>query len=238
MSQWIRSGAYAALAAVWLAGCATARQDVTGSGDDRLDEAQATDADNKTALGHASSGECGTGPGNLVLIDARNGNPISCASFTLSRDVEDCQPSPGNECPTEVVLQGRTNARGEVMLPDPALANVRLWAVAEGFQASNRDPAPIPEGKVGELEMLPEDGFLLKFVDVEGNYLPNLTVSFKQGGEVIAQLRTNELANVYFTERTPFAGEPVTIEAEGFAAVTINGPQDLGSDGNTVTLHR
>src|SRR5690242_19740181 len=61
---------------------------------------------------------------------------------------------------------------------------------------------------------------------------------FKQRGEAIAQMNTNELANVHFPYRSPFAGEPVIVEAPGYAPLTVNGPQDLGSDGRTVTLHK
>lgn len=227
----------AVVAGLSLAGCVTTQKDVTGSGDDRLDDTSAaTEKDAVPAGRPGSESGCASGEGDLVLIDARNGNPISCASVTLSRDVEGCEATPETECATEVLLKSKTTSKGQIKLPDPALANVRLWAVSEGFQASPRDPAPIPAGKKGEIEMVPEDGFLLKFVDAEGNYLTHVSVAFKQGETVIAQMRTNELANVYFAERTPFAGEPVIIEAEGFGQLTISGPKDLGADGNTVTL--
>ena len=75
-------------------------------------------------------------------------------------------------------------------------------------------------------------------MDPEGNYLTDLLVTFKQRGEAIAQMTTNELANVHFQHRSPFAGEPVIVEAPGYAPLTVNGPQDLGTDGHTVTLHK
>jgi len=109
--------------------------------------------------------------------------------------------------------------------------------MAEGYRPSSRDPSPL-QGGVAELEMLPAEGFTLKLVDPEGNYLPHLQVSFKQRGEAIAQMTTNELANVHFQHRSPFSGEPVIVEAPGFSPLAVNGPEDLGSDGHTVTLRR
>src|SRR4051812_10960105 len=131
-----RGGTFAIVVVLALAfaGCATNKKDVTGTGDERLDESGGSsggDRDNR-AEGR-KAGECPTEPGDLALIDARNGNPISCASVTLSRDIEGCEPSADNECQTEVLLKTHTNSRGQIKLPDPALANKRLWAVSEGF---------------------------------------------------------------------------------------------------------
>lgn len=231
---WVK-GAVALVCAATLA-CATTRQDASGSGDERLDES--TRPDTEGAASAKAEKSCGEAGGELVLIDARSGDLVSCAMVTLLRDAEGCTPQEGAECPTEQVMKGRTSSVGELKLPDPSLLNAKLWAVAEGYVQSPRDPGPAAKGKPAEIEMIPADGFLLKFVDAEGNYLPGVSVSFKQGGEVIAQMKTNELANVYFPTRTPFAGEQVVIEADGFQPLTISGLQDLGSDGNTVTLQR
>ena len=110
--------------------------------------------------------------------------------------------------------------------------------MAAGYRLSYRDPSPLQGGAGAEIEMVPSEGFTLKFVDPEGNYLTRLTVSFKQRGEAIAQMTTNELANVHFQRRSPFSGEPVIVEAPGYAPLTVNGPQDLGGDGRTVTLRK
>ena len=82
---------------------------------------------------------------------------------------------------------------------------------------------------------MPAEGFWLKVLDGDGNYLADTTVTFKQGEDVIAQLRANTLANVFFTQRQPFAGQPVTVEASGYKSQTITA-SDLGDDGHTLTL--
>lgn len=220
----------AACAAMVFAACATASKDVTGSGDDRLDDSAGAEAQ----AGGGAAAACESGTGDLVLLDARTADPVACVTATLLREPENCE----GDCPQETVMTGRTTQTGHLKLPDPNLANVRLFAVAENYQQSTRGPSPIKPGTMAEIEMIPDDGFVLKFVDPEGNYLPGVNVAFKQGGEVIAQMKTNDLANVWFPSRTPFAGEPVTIEADGFSPVTVAGPEELGTDGNTVTLNR
>ena len=223
-------------------GCATTRSDVTGSGDERLDD---TTHGADEALPGTGSAErnavCGAEvkEGGVVLLDARTAEPLTCVLATVLRDQAGCSQEPGgSECPTEVIARGPTSQSGRLGLSGTDPSRTRLWAVAEGFVQSAREPGPVGKGRAPEIEMVPEDGFLLKFLDAEGNYLPALTVVFRQGGEVIAQLKTNELSNVFFPARTPFAGEPVQIEAEGFVPLTLSSPAELGADGNTVTLRR
>ena len=55
---------------------------------------------------------------------------------------------------------------------------------------------------------------------------------------MIAQLRTNTLANLFFTQRQPFEGQPVTVEAPGYAPLTITSVAELGDDGHTLTLQK
>jgi len=208
--------------------CQTRRPDVTGSGDERIDEPVA-----KEGPASADAGSCtADGTGNVVLIDARSASPLSCVLVTISREQVGC----GDDQPCEgvVIYRGRTDALGRASVhADPAAES--LSAVAEGYVPSYRNAAP---GGPAEIEMVPSDGFLLKFLDAEGNYLSRLAVTFRQGTGIIAQLRTNELADVFFASRTPFSGEPVVIEAEGYKAVTVSSSSDLGSDGHTVVLRR
>jgi hypothetical protein len=118
------------------------------------------------------------------------------------------------------------------------LGTARLTAVAEGFAPTLFDPVPPKPNALVEVELMPDTGFLLKLVDESGNYLPDVSATFRQGENVVAQLRSNELANVFFPQRTPFSGEPVRVEVEGYQATTINGAQDLGTDGHTLTLKK
>ncbi len=234
-------GAVCCALGLWGSGCATARGDVTGSGDDRLDDTTQGDEAAASAPEGAAGGSCGpeAKEGSVVLLDARTVEPISCVLATLLRDQPGCAPeTPSGECPTEELARGPTSQGGRLSLRGTDPARTRLWAVAEGFVQSAREPGPVAKGRAPEIEMVPEDGFLLKFLDGEGNYLPGLSVVFRQGEEVIAQLKTNELSNVFFPVRTPFAGEPVVIEVEGFAPLTLSSPSELGADGNTVTLRR
>jgi hypothetical protein len=225
----------ALLAVAW--GCVTPRGDVSGSGDERLDESSRPDRTSAPAPARGSS--CGPEPEQgVLLLDARTAEPVSCVLATVLRDQVGCVAAPDQECPTEVLARGPTSRAGRLPLGGADPGRARLWAVAEGFVQSVREPAPAQKGRPAEIEMVPEDGFLLKLLDSEGNYLPGLAVVFRQGGEAIARLRTNDLSNVYFNVRTPFAGEPVVIEAEGFAPVTLQSPAELGADGNTLTLHR
>ncbi|MHB8873689.1 MAG: hypothetical protein ACYC8T_08385 [Myxococcaceae bacterium] len=221
-------------AALALGGCVTTKKDVSGSGDERFDDTFSPDKG--PARGDADKAAPGCGPegkGDVVLIDARSATPVACALVTLTRVPPDCQP--GAECPNDVVFQGRANKAGQVLLRDPVGLG-RLTAVVEGFAPSHRAAGAATPGKLVEIELVPDEGFWLKVLDAEGNYLQGELVTFKQGEEVLAQLRTNDLANVFFASRTPFAGDPVTVEATGYKQSVISGPADLGDDGHTVTL--
>jgi hypothetical protein len=118
------------------------------------------------------------------------------------------------------------------------VAQTRIYAVGEGYAQSYRQPSPTSPQRVAEIEMIPEDGFLLKVLDSDGNYLPGVEVTFKQGAEVLAQMRTNDLANVFFSTRSPFSGDPVLITVEGYQPVTVATTADLGADGHTVVVKR
>lgn len=222
--------------AVAVSSCVTAKKDVSGTGDERFDDTVAPDKGPAKGDGDKTGPSCGPeGKGDVVLIDARSATPVACALVTLTREAADCQA--GTECPTDVVFHGRSNKVGQVLLTQP-VSGSRLTAVAEGFAPSYRAAAAVPAGKLIEIEMVPTDGFWLKVLDADGNYLQDVLVTFKQGEDVLAQLRTNDLANVFFTNRNPFAGDPVTVEAQGYKQAVISGPTDLGDDGHTVTLHK
>lgn len=223
-------GALTIFAALALSACATAK-DAVGGGDARLDDTQGPDQAEKRA-GRA----CGPdAPGDLVLLDARTAGPVTCHSVTITREPMSC-PS-GSECPGEVLFKGLTSPKGQLKLIG-AVEKARLIAVADGFAPSTLSNATSMRDRVLELELAPEEGFWLKVLDADGNYLQDLSVSFKQGDEVIAQLRTNTLANVFFTKRQPFSGQPVIVEAQGYASQTVSSVSDLGEDGHTLTLQK
>lgn len=216
--------------AVSLGGCVTTKDSV-GGGDARLDEERFSPEKVK-AEGRA----CGPdAPGDLVLLDARTGAPVTCLSVTVSREPMSCPA--GTECPTEVLFKGLTSGKGQLKLLAP-VERSRLVAVADGFAPSSLSNATSVKDRVLELELAPVDGFWLKVLDGEGNYLQDVTLSFKRGAETIAQLRSNTLANVFFTQRQPFEGEAVTVEAQGYRALTISSVADLGEDGHTLTLSK
>jgi hypothetical protein len=216
--------------------CATTKKDVSGSGDERFDDTVRPDTGPARGEADKSAQACGAeGKGDVLLIDARAATPVSCALVTLTREVPDCLA--GTECPADVLFHGRTNKVGLLPLTDPVGAG-KLTAVVEGYAPSYRATGPAAAGKVVEIEMTPVEGFWLKILDGEGNYLQDELVTFKQGEDVLAQLRTNDLANVFFSNRTPFAGDPVTVEAKGYKQAVISGPADLGDDGHTVTLQK
>lgn len=218
----------AVLAAALALSCATTK-DAVGGGDARLDESSGKES----AIAKAKR-ECGpAAPGDVVLLDARTGGPVTCQAVTLLREQMSCTA----DCPSDVVFKGLTNERGQVLLTGP-LAKSRLVAVVDGFEPSALQNATSSAGKVLELELAPAEGFWLKVLDGDGNYLPDVSLSFKQGDEVIAQLRSNVLANVFFTQHHPFSGQPVTVTAEGFQPVTVNGVAELGDDGHTLTLRK
>lgn len=217
-------GASLALA---LGGCATTKD--ASSGDARLDDTQGPDQAEKRA-GRA----CGADePGDLVLLDARTAGPVTCLSVTVTREPMSCPAT--SECPSEVLFKGFTSPKGQLKLIG-SVEKSRLVAVADGYSPSTLSNATSAKDRVLELELAPEEGFWLKVLDGDGNYLQDLSVTFKQGEDVIAQLRTNTLANVFFTKRQPFSGQPVTVEAPGFVSQTVNSVADLGDDGHTLTL--
>lgn len=215
------------LGACLLAACATTS---TVADDARLDEGGGKEA----ARAGKKARECGPdGVGDVVLLDARTGGPVTCQAVTLTREPMSC--AEGAECPSDVVFKGLSGPQGLVKLNGP-LDKSRLVAAADGYGPSSLPNATSKAGQVLELELAPEDGFWLKLLDAEGNFLPDVSVTFKAGDDTLAQLRSNSLANVFFTQRQPFAGQPVTATAEGFKPVTIQGNEDLGDDGHTLTL--
>lgn len=225
-----RRGWFFALAvcALGLSACATTKDSV-GGGDSRLDEDKA-----KEDAVKVEGRQCGPEtPGDVVLLDARTGGPVTCLAVTVSREAMTCPV--GTECNGEVLFKGFTSSKGQLKLIAP-VEKARLVAVADGFSPSMLSNATSVKDRVLELELMPAEGFWLKLLDAEGNYLSDTTVTFKQGEDVIAQLRSNTLANVFFTQRQPFAGQPVNVEAQGYKPQTISSVADLGEDGHTLTL--
>lgn len=216
--------------AVLLLLCACATTHASGD-DSRLDEASARDGVSKK-----NAADCGAdAPGDVILIDARTGGSVPCLPVTLTTEAMSC--AVGSECDSEIYFKGLTGPKGQVKLLAP-VQRVRLVAVAEGFAPSSLSNATSVKDRVLELELAPADGFWLKVLDADGNYLQDVSLSFKQGEDLIAQLRSNTLANVFFTGRQPFSGQPVTVEATGFAPLTISSVSELGEDGHTLTLSR
>ena len=94
-------------------GCATTKQDVSGTGDERIDESNAPEKAGGKDAG-STSVTCGPpGKGDLVLLDAREATPVSCALVTISKQPLDCS---GGECAAgQQLRQGwpqRSLARG------------------------------------------------------------------------------------------------------------------------------
>ena len=170
-----------------------------------------------------------------MLLDARTAGPLTCTMVTVSKEPSSCPR--GESCLSERVFHGFTNSRGQIAVADP-FTNVRLVAVADGYSPSYLEDASLTGSKILELEMAPSTGFWLKALDPDGNYLQDLVLSFKQGEEVVASLRTNDLANVFFTQRNPFSGQPVTVEALGYQPATVASVSELGADGHTLTLQK
>ncbi len=215
---------------VCLSACVTTRDSV-GGGDARLDE----DKQKEDAV-KVQGRSCGPEtPGDVVLLDSRTGGPVTCLAVTVTREPMSCAVN--TQCPSEVLFKGFTSAKGQLKLIAP-IERSRLVAVADGFSPSTLSNATSVKDRVLELELMPAEGFWLKVLDADGNYLSDTTVTFKQGDDLIAQLRANTLANVFFTQRQPFAGQPVNVEAPGFKSLTITSPADLGDDGHTLTLQK
>ncbi|MEW5739145.1 MAG: hypothetical protein AB1938_09480 [Myxococcota bacterium] len=217
------------LCALLLGACATTSGGVS-------DDARLEDTGGKEAAAGRKGRECGPdGVGDVVLLDARTGGPVTCQVVTLTREPMTC--SEGAECTSDVVFKGLSGPQGLVKLTGP-VEKQRLVAAADGYGPSSLPNATVKPGAVIELELVPAEGFWLKVLDAEGNFLPDVSLTFKQGDDVIAQLRTNSLANVFFTQRQPFAGQPVDVVAEGYKPLTISSTADLGEDGHTLTLSR
>lgn len=218
-------------AALFASACATARD--AKDGDARVDEHQAAEP---RAAAAVAPDACGPeGKGDLALIDASSGAPLACVEVTVSSEAMACARD--SDCPAEEVYRGRTNRRGQVA-SRRHFAQARLSAVADGFAPSYLTNATFSASKVLELEMAPLAGYWLKVIDQEGNYLPDVVVTFKKGAEVLGALRSNALANIFFTSRAPFSGDPVVAESEGFQTASIESVADLGDDGHTLTLKR
>jgi hypothetical protein len=216
---------------VLIAGCVTAK-DAVGGGDARLDEAGRPDAP-EARTGAAACGA--EGKGDLVLLDGRTGGPLGCLAVTITAEPMSCPPA--NECPSTTLFRGLTNRAGQALAASP-FASARLIAVADGFATSVLGNVSSKPGTLYELELMPAEGYWLKVLDAEGNYLQDVSLTFKQGDAVIAQLRTNVLANVVFSQRQPFSGQPVAVEAEGYQPVVVNGVSELGDDGHTLVLRK
>ena len=215
-----------------VASCATAKDALTEEA--RLDENDGPDG----VVALKPNRACGPDfMGNLVFLDARTGGPLTCLAVVLTSESRACPV--GADCIADRVFRGLTNDRGQVLVKSQ-LVGVRLVAVAEGFSTSYVRNATVGSAaqKLLELELAPVDGFWLKVLDEEGNYLPDISVTFRQGTEVLAQLRTNVLANVFFAQRQPFSGESVLVESPGYLSTLINQSSDLGEDGHTVTLKK
>src|SRR5262249_36616357 len=136
-------------------------------------------------------GACGAdATGDVVLLDGRTGGPLTCALVTVSMAPDACPNE--TTCPSEVLFSGRTNRRGQFAVQRP-FARMRLEATVDGYGTGTLSNASLNGGKVLELEMPPEidEGFWLKLVDNDGNYLQDLLVTFRQGEDVLATLRTN-----------------------------------------------
>lgn len=229
----LRGASYIALGA--LVACVTQRPESLGAGDSMLDDSTKGDA----AVAKAEAkGQCGPdAKGDVVLLDGRTGGPLTCALVTVSMVPDSC-PSDA-ECASEKLFEGRTNRRGQFASPRP-FSHMRLEAVSEGFGTGSLAGASLNGGRVLEVEMPPEseDGFWLKILDGDGNYLQDVLVTFKAGDDVLATLRSNVLANVFFTQRNPFSGQEVVAQIDGYAPARISGTSDLGDDGHTLTLKK
>jgi hypothetical protein len=214
------------------ASCA-ATKDSIGGGESRLDDSPRPEAVRAVRGGQACGRE---GAGDLVLLDARTGGPLTCLPVTVLAEPMSCPLEA--DCQADEIFKGVTNPQGQAPLSIRALEKVRLVAIADGYGPSVLSNASSKAGQLLELELAPEDGFWLKVLDAEGNYLQDLSLTFKQGTEIVAQLRSNTLANVFFAQRQPFSGQLTTVEAPGFRPATIAELNDLGADGHTLTLAR
>ncbi len=214
-----------------LASCVTTKDSV-GGGDARLDEATKGDEADPKKVGAACGQE---GKGDLLLLDARTGGPLTCLSVTITAEPMSCSPS--TECPSTTLFRGLTNKQGQALSASP-IASARVIAVADGFGTAVAPNVTSKPNSLVELELLPTEGYWLKVLDPDGNYLADVSLTFKQGEVVVAQLRTNVLANVFFAQRQPFSGQPVSVEAQGYQPLVVNDVSELGEDGHTLVLRR
>jgi hypothetical protein len=216
---------------VCIAGCVTAK-DAVGGGDARLDEAGRPDAPEA----RAASAACGAeGKGDLVILDGKTGGPLGCLAVTITAEPTSCPAS--NECPSTTLFRGLTNRAGQALAAS-TFSSARIIAVADGFAPAVLSNVSAKAGTLYELELMPTEGYWLKVLDPDGNYLHDVALTFRQGDSVIAQLRTNVLANVVFAQRQPFSGQPVTVEAEGYQSAIVNDVSELGDDGHTLVLRK
>ncbi len=230
LSQAVTRGLWLAVA-LSLTGCVTTK-DAVGGGDARLDEAGQPDLPEAKKR----NASCGAdGRGDLVLLDGRTGGPLTCLEVTITAEPMSCDAS--TECPSTTVFRGQTNKAGQVLSATP-FASARLIAVAEGFSPATISNASLRPNVVVEIELMPSDGYWLKVLDPDGNYLADVSLTFTQADAVIAKVRSNVLANVLFAQRQPFSGQPVTVEAQGFQSVVVNAVSELGDDGHTLVLRR
>jgi len=214
-----------------LAGCA-ANKDVIAGGDSRLDETEGKDP----VVAVKKGAFCGPeGKGDISLLDGRTAGPVTCTQVTITAEPMDCPE--GSECTSDLIYKGASNKQG-LVLAKQGFSKARLVAVADGYTTSYADDADSSANKITEIELMPNEGYWLKVLDADGNYLPNVEITFKRGDDVLAQLRANDLANVFFSSRQPFAGDPVTASAPGYQDVTISSLDDLGDDGHTLTLKK
>lgn len=212
-------------------GCVTTK-DAVGGGDARLDEATVADQAETKKAGAACGAE---GAGDLLILDARTGGPLTCLSVTITAEPMSCPAS--SECPSTTLFRGLTNKQGLALASSP-ITSARVIAVADGFGTAVASNVTSKSNSVTELELLPTEGYWLKVLDPDGNYLPEVSLTFKQGEVMVAQLRSNVLANVFFTQRQPFSGQPVSVEAQGFQSLVVNDVSELGDDGHTLVLRR
>ena len=100
-------------------------------------------------------------------------------------------------CPSEVLFQGHTNRRGQFSAPRP-FAKQRLEATVDGYGTGMLGNATLAPGKVLELEMPPDadEGFWLKIIDGDGNYLQDLLAVANK-----ALLGVPLLANLFHPDR-------------------------------------
>src|SRR6185295_2993293 len=145
------AGALAAALAFTLAlpvGCVK-RRDVSGSGDERLDESTKGDA----LPGQGQGEACGPDGGTLLLLDAVTAAPLSCTLVTVSQDATDCRSDDG-ACASQELYRGRTGVQGRAQV-QVAWESARVSAVAAGYRPSYREAGAVSPAAPAEIEMVP-----------------------------------------------------------------------------------